>query len=465
VKGGLFNDGMEFPMQPLRLRTGLVCLCLAVASVASADEQANQSPERNWPQWRGPWGTGVAPLADPPVEWSESDGQNIRWKTTIPGLGHSSPIIWGDRVFLTTAVAHGEALKPRYSTMPGAHDNLPVTQRHKFMAIAVDRRSGKIVWQRTLRDALPHDGHHFTGSLASNSLVTDGRRVFVFFGSYGLYCLDFDGTEIWHADFGTMQSLHGHGEGSSPALFGDTLIVNWDHEGLSFVVALDKLTGKERWRVERKEITSWSTPIIVEHGGTPQVIVSATNRVRGYDLKTGKVLWECGGLSTNVVASPVYSDGLVFTGSSYDTRSLLAIRLDGATGDITGSRRVAWSKTKATPYVPSPLLYGDSLYYLNHYQGVLTRVIAKTGADRPGAFRLAGVQDIYASPVGAAGRVYITDRAGTTVVVSHAEQPKVLAENHLDDVISASAGIAGREIFLRGEHFLYGLTEEERRSP
>lgn len=439
--------------------TAFVIVALMLAAPAFADEPASQSPERNWPQWRGPWGTGVAPLADPPVEWSEADGKNIRWKTAIPGLGHSSPVVWGNHVFLTTALAHGDALKPRYSTAKGAHDNLPVTHRHKFIALAVDRTTGKILWQRTLRDAVPHDGHHFTGSLASNSPVTDGQHVYAFFGTYGLYCLDFTGTEVWHADFGTMESLHGHGEGSSPALYGDTLVVNWDHEGQSFVVALDKLTGRERWRVERKEITSWSTPIIVEQGGTPQVIVSATNRVRGYDLKTGRVLWECGGLSTNVVASPVYADGMVFTGSSYDTRSLLAIRLDGAAGDITGSKRIAWTKNRATPYVPSPLLYGDSLYYLNHYQGVLTRVVAQTGEERPGAFRLAGIQDIYASPVGAAGRVYITDRTGTTLVVSHAEKPKVLAENRLDEVISATAAIAGREIFLRGEHFLYSLAE------
>jgi outer membrane protein assembly factor BamB len=447
-------------MKPLRFCVVLFVQSLTLASIAYGDEGTSQTPERNWAQWRGPWGTGVAPLSDPPIEWSEAEGKNIRWKTPIPGLGHSSPVVWGNHIFLTTALAHGPALKPRYSTARNAHDNLPVTHQHKFIALAIDRTNGKVLWQRTLRDVVPHDGHHFTGSLASNSPVTDGRHVYVFFGSYGLYCLDFEGTEIWHADFGTMQSLHGHGEGSSPALSGDTLIVNWDHEGQSFIVALDKLTGRERWRVARQEETSWSSPIVIEHDGTPQVIVSATHRVRGYELTSGKVLWECGGLSTNVVASPVYSDGFVFTGSSYDTKALMAIRLDGAVGDITGSKRIAWAKHRATPYVPSPLLYGDSLYYLNHYQEVLTRVDAKTGDERPGAFRLAGLRDIYASPVGASGRVYITDRTGTTLVISHDEKHKVLAENHVDDVISASAAISGRELFLRGEHFLYCVADE-----
>jgi outer membrane protein assembly factor BamB len=240
----------------------------------------------------------------------------------------------------------------------------------------------------------------------------------------------------------------------------DTLIVNWDHEGSSFLVALDKRTGQERWKVKRNEVTSWATPIIVSHAGKTQVIVSGTSRVRGYDLANGKVLWECGGLSSNIVASPVAADGMVFAGSSYDTRALVAIRLDGAKGDITGTNRVAWSRNRSTPYVPSPLLYGDALYFLGHYQGVLTRVNAKTGEDRPGTFRLAGIQDVYASPVGAAGRVYITDRDGTTLVLSHAEKPKVLAENQLDDTFNASAAIAGRELFLRGERWLYCLAEE-----
>ncbi|MBS0260709.1 MAG: PQQ-binding-like beta-propeller repeat protein [Planctomycetes bacterium] len=445
------------PRWTAALFVALYCLTTHQSSHAADPPQAER--EANWPQWRGPWGTGVAPTATPPLEWNESDGEHIRWKTAIPGLGHSSPVVWGNRIFLTTAEPVGEALKPRYSTARGAHDNLPVTHRHKFIALAIDRTTGKIVWQRTLHEALPHDGHHFTGSLASNSPVTDGERVYFHFGSYGLYCLNFDGEELWHMDLGKMQTLHGHGEGSSPALFAETLVVNWDHEEKSFVVAVDKHTGRERWRKARDEITSWSSPIIIEYRGVPQVIISATQRIRSYDLSDGHVIWECGGLSTNVVASPVYAEGMVFTGSSYDTRALLAIQLDGAAGDLTKSRRIAWSKSRATPYVPSPLLYGDSLYYLNHYQGVLTRVQAKTGEDAPGAFRLPGINEIYGSPVGAGGRVYITDRTGVTVVVSHTDRPRVIAENRLDDVISASAALAGRDFILRGQHSLYCLSE------
>ena len=439
----------------------LAALCGIAATVALADDPATDAID-NWPQWRGPLATGVAPHANPPVVWNEAEGTNIRWKTEIPGRGHSTPIVWGDRIFLTTAIAIGEPLPPRRSTAPGNHDNLPVTHRHKFVALAVNRSNGEILWQQSLREALPVEQGHHTGSLASNSPVTDGEHLFAFFGSFGLYCLDLDGQLVWKADFGPMQSLHGHGEGSSPVLYQETLIVNWDHEGKSFVVALDKQTGKQRWKIERNEVTSWAPPIIVEHEGKPQVIVSGTSRIRGYDLADGKVLWECGGLSSNVVASPVYADGMVFAGSSYDKKVLIAIRLEGAAGDITGTSQVAWSRIRGTPYVPSPLLYDGGLYFLTHYQGILSRLDARTGENRPGAFRLEGINDVYSSPVAAAGRIYVTDLDGTTIVVQSGEVPRSLALNHLSEPISASAAIAGSQLLLRGERHLYCLAEEEK---
>ena len=451
---------MRYSIGVIHWLAGIVAAgCLLALSATAEENRRDADAAHNWPQWRGPLGTGVAPHADPPLRWSESDGKNIRWKTAVPGRGHSTPIVWGDRVFLTTAVPYGDPLEPRYSTAPGTHDGIPVTHRHEFVVLALSRRDGRILWQRTLHKALPHEGGHYTGSLASNSPVTDGEHLFVFFGSYGLYCLDLNGEIKWKKQFGQMQTLHGHGEGTSPLLHGDTLVINWDHEGQSFVVALDKRTGGQRWKVDRDEVTSWATPIVVEHNGRAQVVISATNRVRGYDLATGKVLWECGGLSTNVVASPVAGDGMVFAGSSYDKKALLAIRLDGASGDLTGSDRVAWSRFRGTPYVPSPLLYGDPLYFLTHYQGVLTRVDTRTGEDRPGATRLAGIGNVYASPVAAANRVYVTDLDGTTIVISHDGSSKILAVNRIEESISASAAIVGRELFLRGQKYLYCIAE------
>jgi outer membrane protein assembly factor BamB len=419
---------------------------------------AEDSSGRFWPQWRGPLGTGVAPQADPPIVWDET--KNIRWKVSLPGKGHSTPIVWGDRVFVTTAVAFGDKLEPKYSGRPGEHDNLPVTQHHEFVVLALDRRDGRIVWQKSVRKALPHEGGHYTASLASASPITDGQHVFAFFGSYGLYCLDMDGKLQWTTDLGDMHSIHGHGEGSSPALYGDTLVVNWDQEEQSFLVALDKRSGAERWRVARDEVTSWATPIVVQHNGKPQLIVSGTDRVRGYDLATGKVVWECGGLSANIVASPVAADGMVFAGSSYEKQALLAIRLDGAKGDITRTKHVAWTRITGTPYVPSPLLYEDSIYFLRHYQGILSRVNIKTGADDGGPFRLGSIRDVYASPVAAANRIYITDRDGSTQVIRHSANPEVLAVNQLNDSFSASAALVGRELFLRGEAYLYCIAED-----
>ena len=440
------------PQMPASLLVAVTALLLLGAPLL-ADDSRNQY----WPQWRGPLATGVAPQADPPIEWNET--KNIRWKVSLPGKGHSTPVVWGDRVFVTTAVPYGDKVEPKSSGRPGAHDNSPVTQHHDFVVLAVNRRDGTIIWQRSVRKALPHEGGHYTASLASSSPVTDGDDVYAFFGSYGLYCLDLDGNVQWSTDLGDMHSKHGHGEGSSPALYGDALVVNWDHEEQSFLVAFDKRTGEARWRVARDEVTSWATPIVVEHNGIPQLIVSGTGRVRSYDLATGGVIWECGGLSANIVASPVAADGMVFAGSSYEKRAMLAIRLDGAGGDLTSTNHVVWTRLTGTPYVPSPLLYGNSLYFLRHYQGILSRVNVTTGTDDGGPFRLGQLRDVYASPVAAANRIYITDRDGTTQVISHTANPEVLGVNQLNDSFSASAALVGRELFLRGERYLYCVAE------
>jgi len=446
--------------------TALVAI-LGTHAVAQSDDAAKESPKGaaiaadpmdNWPQWRGPLATGVAPDADPPIHWSEH--ANIRWKVELPGKGHSTPAIWGDRVFLTAAVPYGDALPARHSAAPGGHDENPITHRLRFVVVAVNRDDGKTLWQRVVREDLPHAGGHYTASLASASPATDGQLVFASFGSYGLYCLDFDGNLKWEVNLGRMHTLHGHGEGSSPVLFRDTLIVNWDQEGPSFLATFDKQTGKKKWRTDRKASTSWTTPIVVEHDGRPQVIVGGSRRVRGYDLDSGRMIWECDGLSEeNVVASPVAGNGMVYAGSTYDRPGILAIRLDGADGDITGTRHVGWVRTQGAPYVPSPLLYGDVLYSVGHYRNVLWRVDARTGKDQPGAIRLEGLGSVFASPIAAAGRVYIVDRDGATAVIRDNDQPEVLALNKLDDSFSASPAAVGRALFLRGERHLYCLKE------
>ncbi|HLX63143.1 MAG TPA: PQQ-binding-like beta-propeller repeat protein [Planctomycetota bacterium] len=430
-----------------------IVLPILIVFAISHTLRASEDASHQWAQWRGPLATGVAPFADPPTEWSET--KNIRWKIELPGKGHSTPVVWDDRIFITTAIAVGDSVPP--PVRQGAHDNMSTIQRQDFVVMAINRLDGKTLWQKTVNNDLPQ-GAHQSASFASNSPVTDGECVYAFFGSSGLYCLDMSGEIKWHTSLGQMHALHGHGEGNSPALSGDTLIVNWDHEGPSFIVALDKHTGHERWRTERDEVTSWSTPIVVENNGAKQIIVAATHRIRGYDFDTGKVIWECGGMSTNVVASPVAAAGMVYAGSSYEKRSMFGIRLDGARGDITGTAQVAWSRSHDTPYVPSPLLYDDKLYFLKHYQAVLFCITAKTGEPVYGPVRLPGLYDIYASPVAAAGRIYITSREGKTVVLKHGPEPEILAQNELDEKFSASPALVGKELFLRGEKHLYSIS-------
>ena len=435
----------------------LVAFGLTVATAGALGQAVN--PLAQWGQWRGPLATGAAPKADPPVEWSET--KNIRWKTKLPGLGHSSPVVWGSLVFVTTAEMTG-AKKPFTGVTPdGAHNNMNPLFDHQFAVMAIDRQTGAVVWRRTVATRQPHESTHESATWASNSPVTDGEHVLSFFGSNGLYCLDTGGRLLWSRDLGDMQVKHGHGEGASPLLHDETVVVNWDHEGASVIVALAKRTGEELWRQPRDEVTSWATPIVVTHDGQAQVVVSGTRRVRGYDLKTGAVIWEAGGLPGNIVASPVGADGMVFAAGSYEKQTLLAIRLAGAKGELAGTQQIAWQKNRSTPYVPSPLLYDGWLYYLRHYQGVLSRVNAKTGDEPSGPFRLGSVFNIYSSPVAAAGRIYVTDRNGKTLVMSNDAEPKALTLNKLDDRFSASAALVGDAIFLRGEKFLYCIGEKD----
>ena len=433
-------------------------LAATLSAVEAAADDARLDPNAQWPQWRGPLATGVAPHADPPIVWSEE--KNVRWKVELPGSGHSTPIIWGDRIFLTTALPHGERLPAPERHDHGAHDNIAPSQRYKFVVLALDRKDGTVLWQTIVRDEQPHEATHATGSWASNSAVTDGERVYASFGSRGIYSLDMNGKIVWQTDLGDMRTRHEHGEGSSPALHGDTLVVNWDHQGESFVVAFDKLTGKERWKIARDEITSWSTPLIVEQAGRPQVIISATGRVRAYDLATGKDLWQAAGLSRNVVASPVAADGIVYVGNSYDGQAMFAVRLADASGDITGSKAIVWKNDRDAPYVPSPILYDDLLCYLRHSQGILTCLEAKTGQARLGPIRLEKIYNVFASPVGAADRLYVTSREGATAVIQLGVEFEMLTVNKLDDSFSASPAIVGDAIYLRGQRSLYCLARD-----
>ncbi len=456
--------------------TAVACFCILAGSVSGADSASDA--DGYWPQWRGPHSNGVAPKGDPPVEWSES--KNVRWKVDVPGVGNATPIVWGDRVYIQSAVktdrkaevkaeAKTEAEQPsrrgqgrRGRGRRGGNwmGGSTPTNIHQFTMFALDRRSGKTLWQTILHEAVPHEGGHRDASQASNSPVTDGEHLFAYFGSRGLYCLDMQGKVVWKKDLGRMRTVMGFGEGSSPRLYGDTIVVNFDHEGDSFIVALDKMTGEERWRVARDERTTWSTPLVIEDEGQARVVVSATNRVRAYDIKTGDVVWEAGGLGPNCIPTPIEHAGLVFVMSGYREAAGMAIRYGGAKGDISDSDRVVWRLEKGTSYVPSPVLHDGKLYILSRFNGLLSSYDMKTGAPQYAEpQRLEGLGSIYASLVAAGNRIYVLDRDGQAVVFRAGEKFEVLASNKLDDVFDASPAIAGDALYLRGHTHLYCLAE------
>jgi outer membrane protein assembly factor BamB len=411
--------------------------------------------ERYWAQWRGPFATGVSPTANPPLEWSET--KNIRWKVEIPGRGSASPIVWGDRIFLLTAV-------PVHSSGDDAHSpkgGVQPRDMHRFMVLAIDRSTGKTLWERVAKEEQPHEAsHQDNGTWASSSAVTDGERVYAWFESRGMFAYDMDGKLIWQKDLGDKRMRNQFGEGSTPALYRDRLIIVWDHQGQSFVVALNKVTGEEIWRVNRPEIDTWATPLPVEHDGKVQVIVPGMRRLRSYDFQNGEIVWESDGLTMNPIPSPVYGDGMVFATSGFQGNKLKAIRLDGARGDITGTNSIVWQLDRDTPYVPSPLLYNGILYILKTNNGLLSAFEAKTGKPHYQLQRLDAVPNVFASPVGAAGRVYLPGREGTTLVIRNSPTFEVLAKNTLDDGFDASPALVDKEMFLRGYKYLYSIAEK-----
>jgi outer membrane protein assembly factor BamB len=420
-----------------------------LAPSASADFPTGA--KHNWHRWRGPAGDGVAPHGDPPLEWDATT--NVKWKVPIEGRGSASPIIWGERLFILTAVDTGRRAEG------AAADARNI---HQFKVLCLDRSTGKRLWERIACEAAPHERLHDTNTYASGSPTTDGKLLYASFGSFGVYAYDLEGNLQWQRDLGDMHTRNEFGEGVSPTIHGDTLVVNWDQQSDSFITALDARTGQpadDKWRVPRDEITSWNTPIVVEAAGRTQVIVNGTGRSRSYDLATGEVLWECGGQTVNSIASPLVFENLAICMSGFRGNAVFAIPLD-AEGDVTDSDAIAWHWGKAGPYVPSPLLYGDRVYFHKSNSPIISCLDARTGEPLVDQQRIAGLGDAYASPVGAAGRIYFTGRDGATVVIRHADDSdadklEVLARNELGEPVDASPAIVGDDIFIRGHEHLY----------
>jgi outer membrane protein assembly factor BamB len=360
-------------------------------------------------------------------------------------------VLWGDKIFVTTAVP---------TAPPAATDSGPQPE-HKFELICLDKKTGKVLWQRTAKTTAPHEGFHSRyGSFASNSPVTDGKRVYAFFGSRGVYCYDLDGKLIWEKDFDVKMKMRlGFGEGTAPVLSGDVLVLNFDQEAGSFIAALDKNSGKELWRADRDEPSAWSMPLVVDYAGGKQVVVSATNKVRSYDLKTGKVIWECAGLGMNAIPAPVYQDGVVYVMTGFRDPNLMAIKL-GRSGDLTGSDAVLWSNKRGNSYTPSPVLYDNKLYTLTD-TGMLSCYNARTGAPYYQMTRLPKPYSFKSSPIGVNGKLYMASEDGDVVVVKMGEKFEVLATNTMaDEFFVATPAVVDGEMFLRGQNTLYCISEK-----
>ena len=448
-------------------RTLILTLYIFALALVAAIAAPPDGFEENWHYWRGPYATGTAAdNANPPTTWSETE--NVRWKVRIPGMGHSAPIVWEDKIFIQTAI---KGVAPEIkeeetddaNSFSGFFDDLRGNGGSegwfKFDLIAIDRNTGDILWQKTLKELAPHEGTHGDASFASNSPVTDGEYIYAYFGSRGLYCVDMMGEVKWEKNIGIMYKRNTFGEGSSPALYGNTLVILQDHEGDSFITAIDKRTGDVIWKTNRDERTTWSSPIVVESNGKHQVITTGTNRVRSYDLTTGDLLWDGAGLTANSIPSPVAAGGYAYLMSGFRGSDLRAIHLAQATNDITDSEAVIWEYNRDTPYVPSPLLYKGIIYFLKDNKGILSAFNVETGEAYYGPQRLQGVSSVYASIVGASDRVYITGRNGVVNVIQHGPEFRVLAKNKLDESFNASPAIVGSELYLRGDQHLYCITE------
>ncbi|MHC4581297.1 MAG: PQQ-binding-like beta-propeller repeat protein [Planctomycetota bacterium] len=415
---------------------------------------------QNWPGWRGD-GYGISPEKNLPLKWSENEG--VKWKTPIPGAGHSSPIVWGNRVFITTGVPEDPSVETfKGGVFMGGDRSKPDASEYAYRVICLDADKGDILWSKAAVRQTPKTRRHTKNTYASETPVTDGKYIFASFGSAGLYALDFEGTVLWQRDLGLMRVRTGWGTGSSPILYQNTVIVNCDSDDDSYITALDKATGDPVWRTERNEGVSWGTPFLFKANGRAAVVTNATRRMRGYDADTGKLLWECGGGSRIPVPSPVSTQGLVFLSSGHNMMRqcpIVAVRAE-ALGDITPPRGqsasdgVAWLHNSGGPYVTSPIAI-DEYLYVPLDKGTLTCYEALTGKTVYENQELSTRNTITASPVGADDKIYIQTEDGECYIIKKGPKFELLGVNKLDEVFCASPAVSAGRIYLRGRKHLY----------
>lgn len=437
---------------------------LAAAILFSLVSQPTFSQDgmNNWPSWRGPNLNGVSENATPPLKWSESE--NLKWKVAVPGKGSATPVVWDNQIFVSTAVPKKGDTESDNSATPPANargggrgrGSAGPSTAYDFTVCSFQLQTGELLWKTVVHSAVPHESGHNTNTFASASPITDGKHVFASFGSNGIYCLDMKGNLIWSKMLGQMRTRNSFGEGASPALHKDILVVPWDHEGQSFIVALDTRDGSEKWRVDRDEPTTWATPLITEYQGTTQVITNGTNRVRSYDLSNGELIWECAGQVSNPIPTPIRDGDYVLVMTGYRGFAIQSIALD-AKGDVTDTDKVRWVRNDAAPYVSSAVLYKGTLYLTKSRDAILSAVKADDGEVIIDQERLPQLDGLYASLAAANDHVFAVGRNGTTSVIKHSPTFEVVSSNRLDEGIDASPVFIGKTLLLRGAAHLYCL--------
>jgi outer membrane protein assembly factor BamB len=438
-----------------------VAISVVSASVLAVPNAAEDTPRPgiDWPSFRGVAARGVGEGEAPPLQWSVPEGRSVRWRVPVTGLGHSSPVVWGDRVCTASAVS-GQPDPQLKVGLYGDITSIQDTTEHQWLVMCFDKASGKLQWERTAHAAVPKVKRHPKSTHASSTLATDGQHIVAFFGSEGLYAYSITGDLLWKKDFGLLDSGFfmvpdaQWGFASSPVIHDGKVIVQADVQKGSFVAAFDVRTGKELWRSARADVPTWSTPAVVTDGGRAQVVVNGWKHIGGYDLATGKELWRMTGGGDIPVPTPIVAHGLVFITNAHGKLApIFAIRPTAA-GDITlkdgesSNGHIAWSHMRDGSYMQTPIVYGDVLYVCRD-NGVLGAYDARSG-QRHFQGRLGdGQTGFSASAVAADGRLYYTSEDGDVYVVKAGTQFEVLATNPLGEVAMATPAISEGVLFFR----------------
>jgi outer membrane protein assembly factor BamB len=450
------------------MRIARVSPVVAIGGAALVCALLQAAPDGEWPGFRGPSASGVADGQNLPVTWSGVGGENIRWKVQVPGLAHSSPIIWGDRLYVTSAVSS----KPDATFKPGLYGEGTASEdrtEQRWVVMAFDRASGKKIWESTAYKGVPREKRHIKATYANATPATDGRVIVAFFGSQGLYAFDMNGKELWKRDLGVLNvgaydlPEYEWGTASSPIIYKDLAIVQCDTQGESFVLAVNVKNGETVWKATRKELPSWGTPTVVEpSSGAPELVTNASNFVRAYDVATGAEKWWLGGSSKITAPTPIFSRGLIVVASGRAPERPIFVIRPGGSGDITpaagaeSGSHLVWKKTGRGSYMPTPIAYGDTLYVLSN-AGLFDAYELETGKEVYRQRVQHGGSGFSASPVAADGRIYLSSEDGDVFVLRAGPSFEVLSKNPMGEPLMATPAIAGGTLYIRSERHLFAV--------